>query len=90
MTSAKSYNSKELLKETLSMAWPAVLESFFVALAGMIDTMMVSTMGTYAVASIGLTTQPKFIMLAVFFSCNVAVSALVARRRGQGRQRSDH
>ena len=87
MTSAKSYNSKELLKETLSMAWPAVLESFFVALAGMIDTMMVSTMGTYAVASVGLTTQPKFIMLAVFFSCNVAVSALVARRRGQGRQR---
>ncbi|MCR4951429.1 MAG: MATE family efflux transporter [Solobacterium sp.] len=87
MTSAKSYNSKDLLKETISMAWPAVLESFFVALAGMIDTMMVSTMGTYAVASVGLTTQPKFIMLAIFFSCNVAVSALVARRRGQGRQK---
>ena len=36
-----------------------------------------------AIAAVGLTTQPKFICLAVFLSLNVAVSALVARRRGQ-------
>ena len=83
-----SENRFALLKETIRMAWPAVLESFFVALAGMIDTMMVSSLGTYAVAAVGLTTQPKFITLAVFFSCNVAVSALVARRRGQDNQRN--
>ena len=65
------------------MAWPAVLESFFVALAGMIDTMMVSTLGTYAVAAVGLTTQPKFIALALFLSSNIAVNALAARRFGQ-------
>ena len=73
----------ELLKETLRMAWPAVTESFFVSLAGMIDTLMVASLGTYAVAAVGLTVQPKFISLALFFSVNVAVSALVARRRGQ-------
>jgi putative MATE family efflux protein len=84
MSEQKKYDTAALLKETLSMAWPAVLESFFVSLAGMIDTMMVSSLGTYAVAAVGLTTQPKFITLAVFFSCNIAVSALVARRRGQG------
>lgn len=83
MTQTAVYNRKELFKETIRMAWPALLESFFVALAGMIDTMMVSSMGTYAVAAVGLTTQPKFITLAVFFSINVALSALVARRRGQ-------
>lgn len=83
MSEAKKYDTSTLLKETLSMAWPAVLESFFVSLAGMIDTMMVSSLGTYAVAAVGLTTQPKFISLAVFLSCNIAVSALVARRRGQ-------
>ncbi|MBR2066964.1 MAG: MATE family efflux transporter [Solobacterium sp.] len=65
------------------MAWPAVLESFFVSLAGIIDTLMVSSMGTYAVASVGLTGQPKFVILAPFFACNIALSALVARRRGQ-------
>ena len=65
-----------------------VLESFFISLAGMIDTMMVSSLGTYAVAAVGLTTQPKFITLAVFFSTNVAVSALVARRKGQNDRRN--
>lgn len=43
------------------MAWPAVMESFFIALAGMVDSLMVSSMGAYAVAAVGLTTQPKFI-----------------------------
>ena len=83
MSETIEYNKGELLKETLRMAWPALLESFFVALAGIIDTMMVSSLGSYAVAAVGLTTQPKFITLAVFMSCNVSVSALVARRRGQ-------
>ena len=81
-------NKIDLIKETLSTAWPAVLESFFISLAGMIDTMMVATLGTYAVSAVGLTIQPKFITLCFFFSINVAVSALVARRRGQNNQRN--
>lgn len=81
-------NKVSLLKETISTAWPAVLESFFISLAGMIDTMMVSALGTYAVSAVGLTTQPKFITLCFFFAINVAVSALVARRRGQNDQKN--
>ncbi|MCR5503490.1 MAG: MATE family efflux transporter [Lachnospiraceae bacterium] len=65
------------------MAWPAILESFFVALAGLIDSYMVSTLGPYAVAAVGITTQPKFMGFALFFATNIAVSALVARRRGE-------
>lgn len=60
-------NKIDLIKETLSTAWPAVLESFFISLAGMIDTMMVATLGTYAVSAVGLTIQPKFITLCFFF-----------------------
>ena len=41
-----------LLKETIRMAWPAVLESVFIQLAGMIDTMMVASLGTYAVSAV--------------------------------------
>ena len=76
-------NTRELLKNTLGMAWPAVLESFFIALAGMIDVKMVSNLGSYAVAAVGLTTQPKFLGLAFFIATNVALSALVARRLGE-------
>lgn len=79
-------NTKQLLKTTLAMAWPAVLESFFVALAAMIDIQMVSNLGSYAVAAVGLTTQPKFLGLSLFIATNVAVSALVARRRGENRR----
>ena len=37
----------------------------------------------YRVAAVGLTTQPKFIALAVFFAINIATSALIARRLGE-------
>ena len=42
-----------LTKEAVRLAWPAVCESFFIALAGMVDTFMVSTLGANAVALIG-------------------------------------
>lgn len=70
-------------KRALQIAWPSVLESFFIALAGLIDTFMVSSIGPNAVAAIGLTTQPKFIALSFFIAISVSVSALVARRKGE-------
>lgn len=79
---------KGITKEAVRMAWPAVCESFFIALAGMVDSLMVSSMGASAVAAVGLTTQPKFMGLALFFAMNVSVSALVARGRGEKNQRS--
>lgn len=89
MNKAKIFfkNNETFIKETFQMAWPSVLESFFVALAGMVDSLMVSTIGAYAVAAVGLTTQPKFIGLALFIAVNVAVSAIVARRKGQQDQK---
>lgn len=76
-------SNKDRISDTIKMSWPAVVESFFVAAAGLIDSFMVSSMGPEAVASVGLTTQPKFVGLSLFFAINIAVSALVARRRGE-------
>ena len=75
---------KEDVKKAVSMAWPAVLESFFTAFAGLVDSLMVSSLGSSAVAAVGLTTQPKMVGLALFFAANVSISALVARRKGEG------
>lgn len=75
-------DKKEYLT-AFQMAWPAVMESFFISLAGMVDSWMVSSLGASAVAAVGLTTQPKFIGLCIFMAMNVSVSALVARRRGE-------
>lgn len=82
----KARYSKEDIRKTLDMAWPAMLESFFAAFAGLVDSLMVSSMGSYAVAAVGLTTQPKFLGLSLFIASNVAISALVARRKGENKK----
>ena len=76
-----------LFKDAVTMAWPAVCESFFISLAGIVDTYMVSSMGANAVAAVGLTTQPKFMGMSIFIAMNVSISALVARRRGEQKKK---
>lgn len=44
---------KENVKTAVHMAWPAIVESFFVAFAGLVDSLMVSSLGAYAVATGG-------------------------------------
>lgn len=78
--------SRDDIRKTLNMAWPAILESFFTAFAGLVDSLMVSSMGSYAVAAVGLTTQPKFLGLSLFVASNVSISALVARRKGENKK----
>ena len=77
---------KQIIENVINMAWPAIIESFFVAFVGLVDSYMVSTLGSNAIAAVGLTTQPKFLGLSLFFALNVSVSALVARRRGEQRK----
>ncbi|MDR0249025.1 MAG: MATE family efflux transporter [Oscillospiraceae bacterium] len=77
-------SSGEAYKAALSMAWPAVAEMMFVQLIGIVDTVMVSGLGSYAVAAVGLTTQPRMIFLSVFFALNVGLTAIISRRKGEG------
>ncbi|MCQ2982266.1 MAG: MATE family efflux transporter [Treponemataceae bacterium] len=75
--------SDNLYKNALVIAWPAIIESFFMSFTGLVDSLMVSKLGAYAVAAVGLTTQPKFLALSLFIATTIALSALVARRRGE-------
>lgn len=77
---------KEIVKNSVNMAWPAIVESFFVAFAGLVDSFMVSSLGKDAVAAVGLTTQPKFLGMSLFIATGVSMSALVARRRGENKK----
>ncbi len=79
---------KDLLRNTIKIAWPSVLESFLISLVVMVDTIMVSSIGEHAIAAVGLTVQPKFIGLAIFLSLSVAVSAIVAHRKGENNKES--
>lgn len=48
---------KDTFQTAVNMAWPAIVESFFIAFAGLVDSLMVSSLGSYAVAAVGLTTH---------------------------------
>jgi len=76
--------SKEGYKESLRIATPAVAEMVSIALMGMLDMIMVSTLGYAAVAAVGLTAQPRMIFFSVFFALNIAVTAIVSRNKGAG------
>lgn len=78
----KKYD-KRTIRTSMNMAVPAMIESFFIAFAGLIDSLMVSSLGANAVAAVGLTGQPKFMGLSVFIALNVSISTLVARRFGE-------
>lgn len=73
-----------LQKTVLGIAAPAVAELVLTSLTALADTIMVGKLGAYAISAVGLTSQPKFIMLSVFIAFNVGTTALVARFRGQG------
>ncbi len=75
---------KSYYQSAFKLAWPAVLESFFIDVAGMIDTMMVAGLGPVAVAATGLTMQPTFLAMTPLIAVATALSAIVARRMGEG------
>ena len=70
-------------RTVLTLAGPAVVELVLTSMTQFADTIMVGRLGAYAISAVGLTTQPRFIMLATFIALNVGTTALVARFRGQ-------
>ncbi len=77
------YNTGDFYKNFIKVAWPATMEAVLLGLVNFIDSIMVSTQGSTAVAAVGLTNQPRFIFYAVFFALNIGVTAIVSRRKGE-------
>ena len=79
-------DSRELYGRFLRMAWPSVVEAVLVCFVGIADTIMVGTLGDEAIAAVGITQQPKFVLLCFIFALNIGITATVARRKGEGNQ----
>ena len=75
-------NPSQRRKLIIALTWPALAENFLSSLMSMFDMMMVGGLGMYAIAGVGLVTQPKFIMMAAFMAMNIGTTALVARCKG--------
>ncbi|MDO4543094.1 MAG: MATE family efflux transporter [Clostridia bacterium] len=68
---------------SLKISWPSAVEQILVAAMGFVDTIMVGTLGKTAINAVGITTQPKFLLMAALFAMNTGITAVVARRRGE-------
>lgn len=77
-------SSKMLYKDVVRIAWPSLVELTLTQLTSMVDMMMVGQLGAWAITSVGLTMQPKFLMMTMFMAMNVGATALVARYKGAG------
>ena len=77
-------SAKQAYGKCLSIAWPSAIESVLVALVSSVDTMMVSSLGPKAISAVGVTGQPRMLMMTAILSLNIGVTAVVARRRGEG------
>ena len=91
-TLPRGVKNKELYRDIVRIAWPSFIELLLTQLASMVDLMMVGSMGgevhpeigEQALAAVGMTTQPKFLLMTAFIAMNTGVTALVARSKGQG------
>ncbi len=76
--------SKMLYQDVVRIAWPSFIEMTLTQLASMVDMMMVGRLGSWAITAVGLTAQPKFLLMLMFMAMNVGATALVARYKGEG------
>ena len=81
---ASAQEMRPMYRRALRIAWPAALEGLLISLISSADTMMVGTIGPAAIAAVGLTLQPRMVLLVLIQSLAIGTTALVARRKGAG------
>src|SRR5690606_7844074 len=67
----------------LKISLPAAAETFLVGLVGLMDTIMVGSLGKEAISSVSITQQPVYITLTFCFGLTAGIIAIVSRRFGQ-------
>lgn len=69
---------KQIRKEILHIAGPALAELVMSTLFGMINMIMVGQISPAAIAAVGLTNQPFMLLIAIFAAVNTGTTTLVA------------
>lgn len=74
----------KISKDIMKIVWASMLECFLVSLVIMFDGIQVAKIGNEANAAVTISKQPFFIMVCIAQSLNVCLSAVIARRKGEG------
>lgn len=73
---------QSLYRNSLAIALPSTIEGALLSIIGSMDTMMVGKLGAAAIAAVGLTGQPRMILLICAQALCVGTTAICARRKG--------
>ncbi|MDF2985888.1 MAG: putative efflux protein family [Eubacterium sp.] len=71
-------------KEIISMAWPSITEQILEMMVGMVSTIFMGRIGTYAVAAVGMVNMLMGFMQTVFSGLSIGTTVVIARVSGEG------
>ncbi len=77
---------RELYRSVGKVAYPVLVEQFFVVLMGIINTMLAANIGKEAVSAIGMIDTINNIMIALFGALSIGGTVLAAQYTGQKKQ----
>lgn len=77
-------DTKTVYKSFYDIAWPAAMEGLLLMTISSVDLAMVGHLGKESVAAVGIVSQPRMLILCFVRSLAVAITAVVARRKGEG------
>ncbi|MFC3852593.1 MATE family efflux transporter [Salinispirillum marinum] len=77
---------RPLVREVWGLAIPVAIQSALVSALGMADVLMVSHLGSEAVAAVGLGSKINFVFILLMAALGTGCSILVAQYWGAGRQ----
>ncbi|MDK4501320.1 MATE family efflux transporter [Fusobacterium necrophorum] len=75
---------KVINQEYWKVALPAAIEGVLLNLMLLADLIMVGSLGIEKAAAVGIVSQPKMILQMIMSAAGVAITAIVARRKGEG------
>lgn len=80
--SGESPTSRDLIRRVLGLTWPVLVENFLQTMVGVVDTFMVSFLGTVALAGVGTSLPLVFVIFSAISAIGTGGAVLVAHSVG--------
>lgn len=75
---------KQMRRNILSLAWPAILRLFLQSIVGVVDVIMIGQLGAAAIASVDIGNRIVFVLIGSLMSLTIGATAMVAHYVGAG------